>query len=56
MCVYVLQPSFRAYSEHIEVVSRRYLHNYKWKDSSTKNEVRGRLRDHALGVIVRYVR
>ncbi len=52
--MFLLQPSFRSYSEHLEVVSRRYLQSYKWRDSSTKNEVRGKLRDHALGVIVRY--
>ena len=40
----------------MEVVSRRYLQNYKWKENSTKNEVRGKLKDHALGVIVRYIR
>ncbi len=50
------QPSFRAYGEHIEVVSRRYLQNYKWRDSTTKNQVRSRLKDHALSVIERYVR
>ena len=50
-----LQPSFRAYGEHIEVVSRRYLQNYKWNVSTTKNKLRSRLKSHALGVIARCV-
>ena len=49
----VVQPSFRAYGEHIEVVARRYLQNFKWRDNTTKNQVRSRLKDHALGVIER---
>ena len=49
--MFMFQPSFRAYSEHIEVVSRRYLQNYKWRESTTKNQVRGKLKDHAIGVI-----
>ena len=53
MSLSYLQPSFRAYGEHIEVVSRRYLQNYKWRDSTTKNQVRSRLKDHALSVIAR---
>ena len=52
---FTLQPSFRAYGEHIEVVSRRYLQNYKWRDSTKKNQVRIRLKDHALSVIARCV-
>ena len=47
----LMQPSFRAYSEHIEVVARRYLQNFRWRDNTTKNNVRSRLKDHALGVI-----
>ena len=50
---YALQPSFRAYGEHIEVVSRRYLQSYKWNVSTTKNKLRNRLKSHALSVIAR---
>lgn len=53
--IFASQPSFRAYGEHIEVVSRRYLQNYKWRDSTRKNQVRIRLKDHALSVIARCV-
>lgn len=48
-----VQPSFRAYGEHIEVVARRYLQNYKWNASTTKNKLRSRLKNHALSVIAR---
>ena len=50
-----LQPSFRAHGEHIEVLSRRYLQDFNWKENTTRNEVRSKLRQHMLGVISRYV-
>ena len=47
------QPSFRAHGEHLEVLSRRYLQDFNWKESTTRNEVRSKLRQHVLGVIAR---
>lgn len=45
------EPSFRSHGEHVEVLSRRYLQEYKCKSDPTKNELRVKLKDYAVSVI-----
>ena len=47
----LFQPSFRSHGEHVEVLSRRYLQEYKCKSDPTKNELRVKLKDYAVSVI-----
>ncbi|KAL5471154.1 hypothetical protein EMCRGX_G029239 [Ephydatia muelleri] len=45
------EPSFTAQGEHIANLSRRYLQNFNWRDSVTKNDARSRLKNYILGVM-----